>query len=50
MIVRYGRNADVLLVELRDESPIDTVEEQGGIVISCGDKGLSVSMEFLNAS
>ena len=46
MIVRYRRDADVLLVELRDESPIDAVEERGGIVNSYGDKGLSVSVEF----
>ena len=47
MIVRYDRNADVLLVKLRDEPPIDAVEEEGGIVISYGDKGLPVSVEFL---
>ena len=50
MIVRYDRDADVLLVKLRDEPPIDAVEEAGGIVISYGDKGLPVSVEFLNAS
>ena len=50
MIVRYVRDADVLLLELRDESPIDAVEEHGGIVISYGDKGLFVSVEFLNPS
>jgi len=47
---RGKSNADVLLLELRDESPIDAVEEHGGIVISYGDKGLSVSVEFLNPS
>jgi uncharacterized protein YuzE len=50
MIVRYDRDADVFLVKLREEPPIDAVEEEGGIVISYGDKGLPVSVEFLNAS
>jgi uncharacterized protein YuzE len=50
MIVRYDKDADVLLVKLRDEPPVDAVEENGGIVISYGDNGLPVSVEFLNAS
>lgn len=50
MLVRYDKDADVLLVKLRDESPTDAVEEDGGIIISYGDKGLPVSVEFLNAS
>ncbi len=50
MIVRYDRDADVLLVKLRDEPPMDAVEEEGGIIISYDAKGLPVSVEFLNAS
>lgn len=50
MIVRYDSDADVILVKLRDEPPTDAVEEEGGVVISYSDKGLPVSVEFLNAS
>jgi len=50
VIVRYDSDADVLLVKLRDEPPTDAVEEDGGVVISYSDKGLPVSVEFLNAS
>ncbi len=50
MIVRYDSDADVLLVKLRDEPPVDSVEEEGGILISYDEKGLPVSVEFLNAS
>ncbi len=50
MIVRYDRDADVLLVKLREEPPTDAVEEEGGIVISYDDTGLPVSVEFLNAA
>ena len=50
MIVRYDKQADVLLVKFRDNPPSDAVEENGGVVISFDDKGLPVSVEFLNAS
>ncbi len=36
LIVRYDSEADVVLVKLRDEPPVDAVEEDGGIVISYG--------------
>jgi hypothetical protein len=38
VIVRYDRDADVLLVKLRDEPPTGAVEEDGGVIISYGDK------------
>ena len=50
MIIRYDSDADVLLVKLRAEPPTDTVEENGGVIISYGAEGLPVSVEFLNAS
>jgi uncharacterized protein YuzE len=50
VIVRYDSDADVLLVKLRDEPPTDAVEEDGGVIISYGDNGLPVSVEFLNAA
>jgi uncharacterized protein YuzE len=50
VIVRYDSDADLLLIKLRDEPPTDAVEEDGGVVINYGDKGLPVSVEFLNAS
>ena len=50
MIVRYDRDADVLLLKLRDEPPADALEEPGGVVISYNSEGLPVSAELLNAS
>ncbi|HLC01539.1 MAG TPA: DUF2283 domain-containing protein [Anaerolineales bacterium] len=50
MIVRYDRDADVLLLKLRDEPPADAVEEPGGVVISYSAEGLPISIELLNAS
>jgi len=50
VIVRYDAEADVLYVKLRDEPPVDAVEDAGGIVISYNEDGMPVSVEFLNAS
>ena len=50
VIVRYDRDADVLLLKLRDEPPADAVEERGGVVISYNAEGLPISVELLNAS
>ena len=50
VISRYDSDADLLLIKLRDEPPIDSVVESGGVAISYDDKGLPVSVEFLNAS
>ena len=50
MRIRYDPEADVLVVALRDGSPADAVEEPGGVIISYGEDGEPVSVEFLNAS
>ncbi len=50
MRVRYDPEADVLLLILRDEPPVDAVEEPGGVILSYGADGLPVSVELLNAS
>ena len=50
MQINYEADADVLLVVLRDEAPADAVEEPGGVIVSYGEDGEPVSVEFLNAS
>jgi uncharacterized protein YuzE len=50
MRVRYDPEADVLLLIVRDEPPVDSLEEPGGVIISYGEDGKPVSVEFLNAS
>lgn len=50
MQIRYDRAADMLLVLLRDEPPVDAVEEPGGVVVSYGEDGRPVSVEFLQAA
>ncbi len=50
MRLRYDPNADVLLLILKDDPPADAVEEPGGVIVSYGEDGQPVSVEFLNAS
>lgn len=40
----------MLLLVLRDDPPADAVEEPGGVIVSYGEDGEPVSVEFLNAS
>lgn len=50
MRVKYDADADILLVEVRDETPVDAVEDPEGMIVSYGEDGEPVSVEFLNAS
>lgn len=50
MKIKYDSEADVLLLVLRDEAPVDAIEEPGGVIISYGEDGEPVSVEFINAS
>lgn len=50
MRIRYDTEADVLFMVLRNEPPVDAVEEPGGVIVSYGEDGEPVSVEFLNAS
>ncbi|MEJ2265102.1 MAG: DUF2283 domain-containing protein [Anaerolineales bacterium] len=48
--VRYDSESDILLFVVRDEPPVDALEEPGGVIISYGQDGKPVCVEFLNAS
>lgn len=50
MRIRYDPEADVLLLLFRDAPPVDAVEEPGGVIISYGEDGEPVSIEFLHVS
>jgi uncharacterized protein YuzE len=50
MRIRYDPEADVLLLVLRDDPPVDAIEGPGGVIVSYGEDGEPVSVEFLNAS
>ena len=50
MLIRYDPEADILLLALRDDPPVDSIEEPGGVIVSYGEDGEPVSVEFLHAS
>jgi uncharacterized protein YuzE len=50
MKIRYDQEADVLFLILRDDPPVDAIEEPGGVIVSYGEDGEPVCVEFLNAS
>lgn len=50
MRIQYDPDADVLLLVLRGDPPMDAIEEPGGVIVSYGEDGEPVSVEFLNAS
>jgi len=50
MKIRYDPKADVMLLLLRDDPPVDAIEEPGGVIVSYGENGEPVSVEFLNVS
>lgn len=50
MKIRYDQDADILFFSLRDEPPVDAIEEAGGVILSYGEDGEPVSVEILNAS
>jgi len=50
MRIRYDPEADILLLVLRGDSPVDAVEEPGGVIVSYGADGEPVTVEFLCAS
>ena len=47
---KYDSDADILLIILRDAPPADAIEKPGGVIVSYGEDGEPVSVEFLNAS
>ncbi len=49
MKIQYDREADILFLILRDVPPVDAIEEPGGLIVSYGEDGEPVSVEFLNA-
>jgi uncharacterized protein YuzE len=50
MKIRYDPEADILSLVLRNNPTVDAIEEPGGVIVSYGEDGERVSVEFLNAS
>jgi len=50
MEMRYDAEADILLLVLRSDPPVDAIEEPGGVIVSYSEDGQPVSVEFSNAA
>jgi len=50
MRIKYDPEADVLLLVLRNEPPMNAIEEPGGVIINYGGDKDPITVEFLNAS
>jgi len=43
--IRYDSEADVLLLTLREDAPVDAIEELGGVIVSYGEDKEPVSID-----
>jgi uncharacterized protein YuzE len=50
MRIKYDSEVDILMLILRDDPPVDAIEEPGGVIVSYGEDKEPVSVEFMNAS
>ena len=50
MRIRYDPEADVLVLIVHDDPPVDALEEPGGVIVSYREDGEPVSVEFLIAA
>lgn len=50
MRIKYEPDSDVLIMILREDPPVDAIEEPGGVIVSYGEDKEPVCVEFLNAS
>ena len=50
MKIKYSEDADVLLIELRDGSPVDSIDIKEGVILHLDDKGQPLEIEILDAS
>ena len=50
MKIKYSEDADILLIELRDGSPVDSIDIKEGVILHLDDKGQPLEIEILDAS
>jgi len=50
MKIKYSRDADILLIELRDGIPKDSIDLKEGVILHRDSEGLPLEIEILDAS
>ncbi len=50
MKIKYSKEADILLIELRDGTPVDSIDVKEGVILHLDGEGLPLEIEVLDAS
>lgn len=50
MKIKYSPDADILLIELRDGIPADSIDLKEGVILHLDGQGLPLEIEILDAS
>lgn len=50
MRIKYSKEADIVLIELRDGKPVDSIDLKEGVILHLDDQGLPLEIEILDAS
>jgi uncharacterized protein YuzE len=48
--IKYSKEADILLIELRDGTPVDSIDVKEGVILHLDGEGLPLEIEVLDAS
>jgi len=48
--IKYSNEADVLLIEFKEGTPVDSIDLKEGIILHLDSKGVPIEMEILDAS
>ncbi len=49
MKIKYSEEADILLIELRDGTPGDSIDLKEGVILHLDEAGLPLEIEILDA-
>lgn len=50
MKIKYSKEADILMIELRDGTPVDSIDIKEGVILHLDEQGLPLEIEILDAS
>ena len=50
MKIKYSKDSDILLIELRDGVPVDSIDLKEGVILHLDKEGLPLEIEILDAS
>ena len=50
MKIKYSNEADILLIEFKEGTPVDSIDLKEGVVLHMDSKGVPMEMEILDAS